>query len=88
MFFKHLFPPRKWPEGCELEALARKLGISLSGTATTGGGRTGTDEYEVQRRISEAIRARRDAYLWLIALIAALASVASAMAAWVAVWKS
>lgn len=43
------------------------------------------DEPELVRRIVEAERSLRDGRLWLVALISALASLVSAVAAWVAV---
>lgn len=41
-------------------------------------------EYEIQRRVIEAERHLREHRLWLIALLSAIASVLSAIAAWVA----
>ena len=68
----------------ELEGLADRLAVSMTGTARSFAGRTATDTSIVQERIREAIRFRRDGWLWLLAVLAALASVASACAAWVA----
>ena len=42
-------------------------------------------EPELQRRIREEERHRREHKLWIVAVVAALASLVSAMAAWVAV---
>lgn len=82
--FRYLF--RKLPtEAAELEALAAKLGVSMFNTAVTKFGHTGTDTYEVQRRIREAIKDWRDGWLWLLAFISAVVSVLSALAAWTAV---
>lgn len=82
--FRYLF--RKLPtDAGELERLAEKLGVSLFNTAVTKHGQTGTDTYEVQRRIRETIREWRDSWLWLFALIATAASFLSALAAWTAV---
>lgn len=84
MFLKYLLPGRKLPQGEELERVATELGVSLH---ETYGSRT-LNEPELQRRILEAIRAQRDSWFWLLVLISALASLASALAAWVAVWRT
>ena len=77
---------RKLPtESPELDKLAEKLGISMFNTAVTKHGQTGTDTYELQRRIREALKAWKDGWLWLLAFISAVASVLSALAAWAAV---
>lgn len=82
--FRYLF--RNLPtDAGELERLAEKLGVSMFNTAVTKYGQTGTDTYEVQRRIRESIKDWRDGWLWLLALIAAAASLLSALAAWTAV---
>lgn len=44
-------------------------------------------DYEVQRRVIEAERHRREHRLWIVALLSAIASVISAVAAWTAVLK-
>jgi PP-loop superfamily ATP-utilizing enzyme len=44
-------------------------------------------EEEVIRRIQEAARSIRESRLWLIALMSAIASVFSALAAWFAVFR-
>ena len=67
-----------------LRTLADKLGCSLSSTYTSDGKHL---EEEVIRRIQEAARSIRESRLWLIALISAIASIFSALAAWFAVWK-
>lgn len=54
-------------------------------TAVTKHGQTGTDTYQVQRRIRETIKDWRDGWLWLLAFISAVASVLSALAAWTVV---
>lgn len=69
----------------EIERLAEILGVSMYNTASTKHGHTGTDTYEVQRRIREALKGLRDSSLWLLALVSAVASVISAFAAWAAV---
>jgi hypothetical protein len=56
---------RRLPDsGADLEALAQRLGVSLFNTWVTKNGKTGLDTAEVQRRILDAIRARRDSWLW------------------------
>ena len=78
---------RKLPsEAGDLEELARRLRVSLFNSEVTKYGKTGTDTYEVQRRILESLRHRRDSCLWLLALLSALAAVCSAAAAWWAVF--
>lgn len=67
----------------ELERLAGRLGVSTHETVTTDQIGTRMNAYEVQRRILETLRHRRDSWLWLIALIAALASLGSAAASWI-----
>ncbi len=66
----------------EIEILAEKLGVTLFGTGVSGGGITGTDVYEVERRIREALSDARNSWLWLLAIASAMASVFSALAAW------
>ena len=68
-----------------LEQLADRLSVSMSGTAVTKAGHTGTDTALVQQRIRDAIRGQRESWLWLVAIVAALVAVASAVASWVAV---
>lgn len=67
----------------ELRKLAVELGCSLS--STYGGSGDKHLEEEVIRRIQEAARSIRESRLWWIALIAAIASALSALAAWCAV---
>ena len=66
-----------------LRELAQKLGCSLFSTYGGDGGKH--LEEELIRRIQEAARSIRESRLWLIALISAIASVISALAAWHAV---
>lgn len=61
----------------ELEELARFWNVSMFNTDEERFGKTGTNIYEVQRRIREARRDWRDSWLWTIALLSALASVVS-----------
>src|SRR5262252_1443126 len=57
----------------------------MFGTAVTAAGRTGTDTALVQQRIREAIRAQREGWIWLLALVAAAVSIVGAIANWSAV---
>jgi predicted transcriptional regulator len=66
-----------------LRELAQQLGCSLSSTYGGDGGKHLEDE--LVRRIQEAARSIREARLWWIAVISAIASVVSALAAWTAV---
>jgi hypothetical protein len=76
MWVTYLF--KKLPtDAGELEKLATSLGVSLFGA--------GMDTNEMQRRIIDHIRFRKDNALWLIVLLAGLSSLASAIAAWLAV---
>lgn len=67
-----------------LRELASKLGASLTSTYTSNGKHL---EHEVVHRIREAARSKRESSLWLIAVISAVASVVSALAAWFAILK-
>ncbi len=67
-----------------LREFAMKLGCSLFSTYTPDGKHI---EEEVIRRIQETARSIRESRLWLIALISAIASVFSALAAWLAVLR-
>lgn len=67
-----------------LREYAQELGCSLSSSYTTEGKHL---EEEVVVRIHEAMRSIRESRTWWIAVIAALASVFSALAAWFAVIK-
>ena len=62
-----------------------ELGVSQYGLSTQN---DTFNEPEAQRRVLEAERSIRDARLWIIAVISALASLASAIAAWVSAAKS
>ncbi len=87
MVFKSLFLHRKLPQGRELELLAEEMGVSRFDAWVEKHGQTGLDESELQKRVLEAMRARRESWLWLFAFLSALASLASALAAWLAVYK-
>ncbi len=47
-----------------------------------------TDTAELQRRVWQAERERRDAKLWWVALLSCIASVISALAAWMAILRT
>lgn len=81
--------PRLWrqrlgplPQGEELKKRAQELGVSMNELHDTWGNMS---EPELQRRVLDAERARRESSLWVIALVSAIASVLSALAAWAAV---
>ena len=76
--------------GQELEQRARELGVDIQGSPRTGsssGARPRAEDNELQQRVMEAERANRESRLWLLALISALASVISALAAWAAILR-
>lgn len=62
----------------KLSKLARNLGCSFTSTYEGGPEHAKYLEHEVVARIQAAARESRDATLWLLALISALASLASA----------
>jgi hypothetical protein len=71
-------------QGEELVKLAQKLGVDTQGdpiTQSSSGGHKRADDAELQRRVIEAERAIREAKLWKIAVISAVASVFSAVTA-------
>jgi len=78
-------------EGAELELRARELGIDISGeprTQSASGRSPRAPDHELQRRVIEAERRNRESNLWALAVISAIASVISALSAFVAVlWK-
>ena len=69
----------------EVLKLAQELGVSTHGTLNPKTGRS--DIPELQTRIINAQRAKREGRLWWVALISAVASMFSALAAWIAVMK-
>jgi hypothetical protein len=69
----------------EVLKLAQDLGVSTHGTLKTESGWSNIPE--LQSRIINAQRAIREGRLWWVALISAIASMFSALAAWVAVMK-
>lgn len=77
-------------EGEALMKRAQELGVNTdSGNFVNIAGKGSVPlpapEYEIQRRILEAERHIREHKLWVVALVSAIASVISAVAAWVAV---
>lgn len=78
-------------QGEELRLRAVELGVDLEGdprSRSTSGAAPIAADFELQRRVLEAERARRDSALWVIAVISAVASVLSALAALLAVARS
>jgi len=75
-------------EGDQLEQRARELGVDVAGeprTQSSSGRAPRASDYELQRRVMEAERRVRESRLWILAMISAVASVASAIAALIAV---
>lgn len=68
--------------GDKLKKRAIELGVSLAELGTESGL---VSEPILQRRVMEAERFNRESKLWIIALASAIASIFSAIAAWVAV---
>jgi len=64
----------------ELRKLAQRFGVSLHGTVDPITGKTNIPE--LQSRIINAQRSIREGRLWWIALISAIGSMVSALAAW------
>ncbi|MCK4816072.1 hypothetical protein KA005_09890 [bacterium] len=67
-----------------LNKLVDKLGITHDSATLS----TGEDRSIMQARILAMLSERRNSNLWVIALLSAIASVISALAAWYAVAKS
>lgn len=67
----------------ELRELARKLGVSTHRTVDPTTGKT--DIPEIQSRIINMQRSIREGRLWWIALISAIGSMFSALAAWASI---
>ena len=77
---------KKFPtEETEVLKLAKEYGVSTHGTLKTASGLSNIPE--LQSRIINAQRAIREGRLWWVALISAIASMFSLLAAWVAVMK-
>lgn len=79
----------KLPTGNELRRKCEEIGISLiplSGEALSD--HATISDWALQRRHLTFMREWRDSKLWIVALVSAVASAASALAAWIAVWHS
>ena len=77
-------------EGDQLEQRARELGVDVVGeprTQSSSGRAPRASDNELQRRVIEAERSIRESRLWMLAVISAIASVISAIIAFVAVAK-
>lgn len=72
---------KRLPTGEALEQRAGELGVSFHSLAT----QAGNDHSILQQRVIEAERAIRESRLWIVALVSAIASLVSALAAWTAV---
>jgi hypothetical protein len=77
---------RRLKEKEGLRRQAKKLGVSLEQLP----GKpeppiTILNDPEIQRRVMEAQRHKREGSLWLLALLSAIASIVSAVAAWYAI---
>ncbi len=66
-----------------LRKLADKLGVTHDSATTS----VGEDRSIMQARILAILSERRNSSLWIIALLSAIASVLSALAAWYAIAK-
>ena len=78
----------KLPEGDRLERRDWKLGVDITGeprTQSSSGRTPRATDYELQRRVIEAKRSVRESWLWMLALVSAVASVLSALAAYIAI---
>lgn len=74
--------------GGDLERRCQKLGIDITddpSAVSTRGDRPRASDAELQRRLIEAERSLREQKLWILAVVSAIASVVSAIAAWFAV---
>ena len=74
---------KKLPQGEELKKRAEELGIPQE--ADFRGTKYYATDPVLQRRVQEAERSRREGWWWIFALISAIASVGSAVAAILAV---
>lgn len=82
---------KKLLTGDALRVRAEELGVITSGDGLVTIHGQGTvvlsaSEYELQRRVPEAERHLREHRLWLVAMISAVASGISALAAWFAIF--
>lgn len=83
---------RKLPVGDALRKRAKQLGVAMETDQSVVVPSCGNvpliaEDYELQRRVLEAERHMREHRLWLVAVISAIASLVSAVAAWLAVIK-
>jgi hypothetical protein len=79
---------KKLLKGEELEEYAKKIGVDIQGDLifqSASGRQKRASDYELQRRVQEAERSKRENRLWLMALISALASLVSAITAIIAI---
>jgi len=79
---------RELPKGEKLAEECKLLGIDITGeprTYSASGSSPRASDYELQRRLINARRSKRESRLWLVAIISAVASVFSALAAIIAV---
>ena len=83
---KRIMSKPKEERETKLRELAQKLGCSLSSTYSAE--RDKHLEHELIRRIQDADRSIREHHLWWIAVLASIAAVVSALAAWSAVLSS
>lgn len=72
---------KKLLRGKALQDRAEELGVSDHRAWSE----SGINEPEMQRRVLDAERSNRESRLWIVALASAVASAASAFAAWYAV---
>jgi len=77
-----IFKKKKILTGNELTNRAEELGVSMRNNSAV---RDVVPEAELQKRVIEAERAIRENNLWIIAVIAAISSLLSAFASWIAV---
>ena len=76
----------KEKQGEELVQEAKKLGVSLEDTYPTKSfGASSIAEPKLQEHVRRAKNARYARLTWIIALVSAIASVFSAVAAWLAI---
>lgn len=77
-------------QGQQLIDKAKELGVDIEGDPiyqSSSGRQKIADEHVLQRRVIEAERSIRENRLWIIALVSAVASVGSAIAAAISAWK-
>jgi hypothetical protein len=76
---------RRLPTSDRLVERARRLGVPLDGLHDSRGVLA---EAELQRRVLEASRGRRESWLWLLAVLSARGAIGSATAAGVVAWRA